>query len=198
MDLNSNNVTHIVVDVLYDFIDGTLACKNAFPAIEKSIEYINKNPNQKVLYVCDCHPANHCSFIQNGGTWPAHCVAGTHGQQIHSDFFTKVLKESSRPNNTNIFTKGECSTEEQYSGFDAVNSNGESIGEYIKRINSEKKENIVIVSGIATEFCVMESSMDLLNAGNRLFVVADALAYVDYQGHLDTLKILKDKGAKLL
>ncbi|MFA6335349.1 MAG: isochorismatase family protein [Bacteroidales bacterium] len=198
MDLNSSNVTHIVVDMLYDFIDGTLACKNAFSAIEKSICYINNNPNQRVLYVCDCHPADHCSFTRNGGTWPPHCIAGTHGQQIHDDFFTKVAEKSLHPGKANIFTKGECSTEEQYSGFDAVNSNGESIGEYLKRINSGNSDSIVVISGIATEFCIMESSLDLLKAGNSLYILTEGLAYVDYQGHMDTLKILKEKGAKLL
>lgn len=198
MDLNTNNVTHIVVDMLYDFIDGTLACKNAFSAIEKSISYINSNPCQRVLYVSDCHPANHCSFIENGGTWPPHCVKGTHGQQIHNDFYAKVKNEYSRPCKAIMFNKGECRTEEQYSCFDAINSNGETVGEYINRINSGNSEKIVVLSGIATEFCIMESSLDFLKAGIKVYIVAEGLAYVDYQGHLDTLKILKEKGAKLM
>ncbi len=195
MELNSNKVTHIIVDMLYDFIDGSLACKNAIPAIEKAIEYINSNPNQKVLYVGDCHPANHCSFIDNGGRWPAHCVCGTRGQQIHEDFITKIKSESSRPNKNNIFYKGKTSIEEQYSCFDAENGPGETICEYLKRTNPEK---IIVISGIATEFCIMESSLDLLNAGYTLYVNVDGLAYVDLQGHLDTIRTLKKKGACLL
>ncbi|MEN6619728.1 MAG: hypothetical protein ABFC28_09625 [Rikenellaceae bacterium] len=198
MNLNSNNIIHIVVDMLYDFIDGTLACNNASSAVRKSIDYINKNPLQKVLYICDCHPSNHISFIQNGGTWPPHCIAGTHGQHIHDDFFTKVVNESSRPNIGNIFTKGECSTEEQYSGIEAVNNFGEYVGEFIKKAKPINGENILVISGIATEFCIMESSLDLLRAGNKLYIVEEGLAYVNYHGHLDTLKILKENGAKLI
>ncbi len=32
--------THVVVDLIYDFIDGSLACKNAIEAIEEAIRAI--------------------------------------------------------------------------------------------------------------------------------------------------------------
>ncbi len=198
MDLNSNNVIHLVVDMLYDFIDGTLACKNAIPAVEKSIQYINRNPLQKVIYVCDNHPADHCSFVSNGGTWPPHCVSGTHGQMIHEDFYSKIVKESSRPGPGNIFSKGQCRTEEQYSGIEAVNTSGVFISEFLKGIFPATGKCTIVISGIATEFCVMESTLDLLRAGYRVCIVTDGLAYVDYQGHKDTLEILKEKGATLI
>ncbi|GAB1473330.1 hypothetical protein MASR2M69_07710 [Bacteroidota bacterium] len=77
---------HIVVDMLYDFIDGSLACLNAENAVEKSIGYINSNKDQMVVYVADSHPENHCSFRNYGGIWPSHCVKGTKAQK-----FTKVF-----------------------------------------------------------------------------------------------------------
>ena len=52
----NSNITHIVVDMLYDFINGSLACSNTTQAIEETIKYINNNPAEKVLYVCDYHP----------------------------------------------------------------------------------------------------------------------------------------------
>ncbi|MFA5850588.1 MAG: isochorismatase family protein [Bacteroidales bacterium] len=198
MNLNSNSVIHLVVDMLYDFIDGTLACRNAIPAVEKSIQYINRNPLQKVVYICDNHPADHCSFISNGGTWPPHCVTGSRGQFIHEDFYSKIVKESSRPCPGNTFSKGQCRTEEQYSGIEAVNTSGEFISEFLKRVSPTKGECIVVISGIATEFCVMESTLDLLRAGYKVYIVTEGLAYVDDQGHTDTLNILKEKGATLI
>ncbi|OFY38759.1 MAG: hypothetical protein A2X18_08780 [Bacteroidetes bacterium GWF2_40_14] len=198
MNLNSNNVIHLVVDMLYDFIDGTLACNNAIPAVEKSVEYINRNPLQKVIYICDNHPADHSSFISNGGTWPPHCISGTRGQIIHDDYYSKVIQESSRPYTGNIFSKGQCRTEEQYSGIEAVNTSGEFVCEFIKRVYPKTGECIVVISGIATEFCVMESTLDLLRAGCKVYIITEGLAYVDYQGHIDTLKILREKGATLI
>jgi len=198
MDYNSKNITHIVVDMLYDFIDGTLACKNALPAMGKTIEYINNNPNQRVLYVSDCHPENHCSFTQNGGTWPSHCVEGTHGQQIHNDFYTKIINECSRPNISNMFFKGEEQTAEQYSSFCATNSNMESLGEYIQKLSSTGCADIIVITGIATEFCIKESTMDFLNAGNNVHIATDCLAYVNYQGHTDALNLLNENGAVLI
>lgn len=198
MNLNSNSVIHLVVDMLYDFIDGTLACNNALPAVQKSIEYINRNPLQKVIYICDNHPADHCSFIPNGGTWPPHCVAGTRGQFIHDDFYSKIVPESSRPGSSNIFYKGQCKTEEQYSAIEAISKYGEFISEFLKSAYPTSGDSLVVISGIATEFCVMESTLDLLKAGCKVYIVTDALAYVDRQGHTDTLRILKGKGAILI
>lgn len=197
MDLNTNNVIHLVVDMLYDFIDGTLACNNAIPAVEKSIEYINRHPLQKVIYICDNHPADHCSFISNGGTWPPHCITGSRGQLIHDDFYSKIIQESSRPGKENIFSKGQSRIEEQYSGIEAVNFSGEFVSEFIKN-SSVNGDCIVVISGIATEFCIMESTLDLLSTGYTVYIVTEALAYVDYQGHMDTLEILKGKGAILI
>ena len=35
--------THIIVDMLYDFIDGSLACSNAEAAVENAVKYINEH-----------------------------------------------------------------------------------------------------------------------------------------------------------
>ena len=102
-----SNTTHIVVDMLYDFINGSLACKNTEKAIDETIKYINKNPKEKVLYVCDHHPIDHCSFTENGGVWPTHCVEGTLGGQIHEDFYKKIENTSNRPSSNNIFLRSE-------------------------------------------------------------------------------------------
>ena len=61
--------THIVVDMLNDFISGSMACQNAENAMTHSINYINMHPGDKVVYICDTHPENHCSFTGCGGQW---------------------------------------------------------------------------------------------------------------------------------
>jgi nicotinamidase-related amidase len=197
MKFNKNNIIHVVVDMLYDFIDGSLACKNALNSVENTITYINNNPDQTVLYICDSHPSDHCSFVSQGGPWPPHCVEGTKGQQIHEFFFTKVNNTNSRPNSSNIFKKGEHTKTEEYSGYHAINSNGETLSEFIERISLLKGKPEIIISGIASEFCVKESSGDFHNAGLEVDIIAENLAYVDFQEHIKTLKELEEKGINI-
>ena len=89
------NVALVVVDMLYDFIDGSMACQEADKAVDNSLRYIEEvtaqtDPDDSgirsifpILFVRDHHPANHCSFQEQGGPWPPHCVQGTHGADVH-------------------------------------------------------------------------------------------------------------------
>lgn len=174
--------THIVVDMLYDFIDGSLACQNGIQAMRESIAYINAHPEQTVLYVCDHHPADHCSFKENGGPWPAHCVKETKGGAIHDHYYTKVEKKENRPSAQNTFYKGVKAELEEYSGYAAVNVAGEII-------HAVCTKNVV-VSGIATEYCIKETVLNLYKHGYKITILKDALAYVDPRGHLETLSEL--------
>ena len=90
-------------------------------------------------------------------------------------------------------------TKEQYSGFDAVNKDGLSVGDFIDKFYEDKEvEKSVVLSGIATEFCIKESSLDLLKNGYKVFVNMGALGYVTPEGHAGTLKILEDKGVIII
>lgn len=190
MTTNNKKSAHLVVDMLYDFIDGSLACQNSFNAVKRSIEYINENPTQTVVYIADSHPRNHCSFIENGGIWPPHCIVGTKGHQVHEDFYKLVKKPQSRPNKLNILRKGENPSQEQYSGFEAKSRFAVKLGEFLL---SEGVSDVVI-SGIATEYCVKETAVDLLAAGFKVYVLKDALSYVDEKGHSETIKVLSERG----
>ena len=153
----------IVVDMLYDFIDGSMACHHAEEAVQASLAFIDKvtadtetdptgvHDTFPILFVCDHHPENHCSFIAQGGPWPPHCVAGTHGGAIHKDLEPHALEEL-------IFYKGEDPGKEQYSGFEGKNVAGQSLGEVLSLLDIKT----VYVCGIATEYCVKNTAEDLL------------------------------------
>ena len=72
----------IVVDVQNDFCPGgALAVTGGDelgPAIAEAAERADL-----VVATRDMHPPNHRSFIEQGGPWPAHCVAGTAGAELH-------------------------------------------------------------------------------------------------------------------
>ena len=185
----------VVVDMLYDFIDGSLACLNADAAVKATLRYIDSQTKGQggeeheildtfpILFVRDHHPADHSSFKEYGGTWPAHCVAGTRGADIHDE-----LKPYAREELT--FDKGCDKAVEQYSGFEGVNTAGQSLGEILELMDTTD----VYVCGIATEFCVRNTCEDLCKAGFRVHLLKDCIAYVDHEGHLKALEEMAAKG----
>lgn len=182
--------THIVVDMLYDFIDGSMACANAENAVAASIETINRYPQDKVLYVMDHHPADHSSFQSQGGPWPAHCVMKTRGGELHEDFYKKVTQAGQRPSKHNMFFKGVNAAKEQYSGFESHDSEGIELNNYLTKN--------VLVSGIATEYCIRATCCDLIEAGHNVYLLERGLAYIDKEGHQRTLRELADLGVKIV
>ncbi len=188
---------HIVVDMLYDFIDGSLACQNAENAVGESVKYINGHPGFPVLYVCDNHPAEHCSFKENGGIWPPHCVQDTHGGSIHSAYYN-LQEKKNIPDSKSCFFKGCNKDLEQYSGYEAVNGSGMGISDTARILIDGNNYEGVVISGIATEFCIKETALDFIRNGFKVTILKDALGYVDYQGHLDALAELEKAGANII
>ena len=192
-DMENGSVI-IVVDMLNDFIDGSLACVNAENAVAGTEEFIRKSTaaggdedgifgGQPVIFIRDHHPADHYSFREMGGEWPAHCVAGTRGGEIHGMLKPYVSEEL-------CFDKG-CDREvEQYSGFDGVNAAGQSLGEILSLIDVTD----CYVCGIATEYCVKNTCEDLSRAGYRVHLMLPCLAYVSEEGHKKALTGMAAEG----
>ena len=189
----------VVVDMLYDFIDGTMACQGADAAIEGTLKAIGKltegteadesgiHSTYPILFVRDHHPADHCSFAAQGGPWPPHCVQGTHGADVHEALLPYVKEDMT-------FFKGEDQAREQYSGFEGVNPAGQSLGEVLHLLDIQR----VLVCGIATEYCVRNTAEDLLKDGFDVTVLSGALAWVDAQGHEEALKAMEKEGIRIL
>ena len=185
----------VVVDMLYDFIDGSLACQNAENAVKETLKYIDTQTKGQggeeheildtfpILFIRDHHPADHSSFVEFGGTWPYHCVAGTRGGEIHEDLLPYACEELT-------FDKGCDKAVEQYSGFEGVNSAGQTLGEILELLDTTD----VYVCGIATEYCVRNTCEDLLKAGFKVHLLKDCLAYVELEGHLKSLKEMAEEG----
>ena len=185
----------VVVDMLYDFIDGSLACQNAENAVKETLKHIDIHTKGQggeeheildtfpILFIRDHHPADHSSFVEYGGTWPPHCIAGTHGGDIHSALLPYVCEELT-------FDKGCDKDAEQYSGYEGVNAAGQSLGEILELLDTTD----VYVCGIATEYCVRNTCEDLVKAGFKVHLLKECLAYVDHEGHLKALKEMAEEG----
>ncbi len=183
--------TIIVVDFVHAFIDGELACANAGEALKNSIEYINSRPAKSVLYARDRHPQNHCSFAERGGPWPAHAVDGTRSAAFHESLYTEILKTVNTPiERYNVFDKGRDEGTEQYSAADAVN---EAYGTLRGNVAGD-----AVIVGAATEYCVLNTAMELLKDGRRVAVMESGLAYVDIKGHKKALDDMRSAGVKII
>ncbi len=187
-----------VVDMLYDFIDGSLACQNADNAVKATLDFIDSQTRGQagedheildtfpILFIRDHHPADHSSFKEQGGIWPAHCVAGTRGGEIHQDLVPYASEELT-------FDKGCDKAVEQYSGFEGTNNAGQSLGEVLELLDTTD----VYVCGIATEYCVRNTCEDLLKAGFKVHLLKDCIAYVDLQGHTKALEEMAAEGISI-
>lgn len=193
-----HNSALVVVDMLYDFIDGSLACKNADNAVRNTLVYIDTQTKGQggeaheildtfpILFIRDHHPADHSSFKEQGGIWPAHCVAGTRGGEIHQDLAPYASEELT-------FDKGCDRNTEQYSGFEAVNNADQPLSEVLELLDTTD----VYVCGIATEYCVRNTCEDLLKAGFRVHLLKDCIAYVDIDGHKKAIEEMAAKGISI-
>lgn len=69
--------------------------------------------------------------------------------------------------------------------------------EFIEKFNTFKNKNIIIF-GIETHICVLQSVIDLLGRGYNVFVVGDCCASRDENNHIIALEIMKQKGAVII
>lgn len=151
----------LIVDPQIDFICGSLAVKGAE---EKMNALASALQNESINYDCvivtkDYHPSTHCSFEENGGQWPTHCVIGTVGSCVYPPLWNVLNKYNIR-----IFTKGINSDKEEYSIFDN-STNYDSISNILG--------GEIRVVGIAGDYCVYETICSLISMGYRNDIVVD-------------------------
>lgn len=189
------NSALVIVDMQHDFIDGSLACHNADRAVEQTVKFISTQTKGQggedheildtfpILFTRDFHPTDHSSFTNQGGLWPTHCVAGTHGSEIHETLTPYINEELT-------FNKGCDKASEQYSGFEGNNEAGQTLGEILELLDTTD----VYVCGIATEYCVRKTCEDFLKAGLKVHLLKECLGYVDLDGHNKALAEMAAEG----
>lgn len=177
----------VVVDYQYDFFnpDGALYV-NGGEKLQERIATIIPDFDH-VIFTQDWHPFAHCSFKENGGIWPVHCVAGTIGAGIPVEFM-KLAKSFS------CYTKGENQDEEEYGAFDKTTYDlavecdyegryvvdGELAAEYVvEKVFEEIDE--VVVCGIAGDYCVLETLKNIIKhiGSNKVRVFTDGIVSID-------------------
>ncbi len=104
----------LIIDPQVDFISGTLPVPCAETAMNDLALYIADNGGRYVhkVVTADRHPFNHCSFVENGGEWPRHCVHDTIGAAVWPPLFPALYET---PGQVTFLYKGEKPDEEEYS-----------------------------------------------------------------------------------
>lgn len=155
----------VIVDMQNDFLSGgSLAVPRADEIVPTLNRYLQIFAMQElpVYATRDWHPRNHCSFREQGGPWPPHCIAGTHGAQ-----FAASLK---LPPATTIISKASGSEQDAYSGFQDTGLDDRLRAAGIQRL---------FIGGLATDYCVLNTVRDGLRLGYRVLLLVDAIRAVD-------------------
>ena len=136
-----------MVDVQNDFCPGGAL---AVPDGDAVVEGVNRLAARSPFVVAtrDWHPADHGSFIEQGGRWPVHCVAGTAGAELHAGIDQSHVDA--------VIDKGQARDREGYSGFE---------GTELERLLREHDVDAVDVAGLALDYCVMETALAARRAG---------------------------------
>ena len=168
----------LIVDPQNDFITGTLPVEGAEEKMKNLAEYL-KNSGYEYDTVCitmDSHSENHCSFQENGGIWPKHCVFGSWGWDVPS-YLDEVFENLPR---IACYHKGDTPDVEEYSIFDNT-EDGNTLERQITAMIQDGDEVYVDICGIAGDYCVLETLKGLCNIiGNKyITILTDFVASID-------------------
>ncbi|HEY7525906.1 MAG TPA: isochorismatase family protein [Candidatus Limnocylindria bacterium] len=165
----------IVVDVQNDFADpaGSLSVSRAahiLPRINAEIAAA-RLAGSPVYYTQDWHPASTPHFAKDGGIWPVHCVAGTWGAELHPD-----LRVDGQ-----IVRKG-ANGEDGYSGFSMRDPvTGAEVPTPLEGMLRDAGVTRVVISGLATDYCVNATALDARRLGFETVVLRRAVAAVNLE-----------------
>ena len=196
----------IIVDVQNDFCaGGALATDRGAKIASLISEYVEDNHHryEAVVATQDWHidPGAHFSdtpdFVDS---WPVHCVANTEGAEIHPNLDTDYIEA--------YFRKGRY--EAAYSGFEGLQAPEESVmtGEHepgatlddegpktplADWLDEHEIQDVDIV-GIATDYCVLATAKDAVDAGYETRVLIDLTAPVHENKLDEIIAEMEDEG----
>jgi len=178
----------LIVDVQNDFLPGGAL---AVPDGDAVIPPINRLARafEHVVITQDWHPPGHISFAAshkgraafetidlpygNQVLWPVHCVQGTAGAALASALDV--------PHAQLIIRKGFHTHIDSYSAFmEADRRTPTGLAGYLREHGFTR----VLVTGLATDFCVACTALDGRAAGFEVSVMEDACRAIDLEGSL--------------
>ncbi|WP_167142707.1 isochorismatase family protein [Canibacter zhoujuaniae] len=193
-DRHSAKRALLVVDIQNDFVEGgalgvtggtavatrvseLLQGEHGYDMVVASRDWHNASGDNGGHFALDAEP----DFVN---TWPVHCVAGSFGAEYHSalqdaEFDVEIFKGQGEP---------------AYSAFEGSSADGLKLEEILKEAGVKHLD----VVGIATDYCVLQSSEDAYWAGFRVRVLKDFVAGVAAETSAKALDELRAMGAEVV
>ena len=155
----------LIVDVQNDFLPGgVLGVTGGDEIVPVLRGYINRfqSLGLPIFLSRDWHPPNHCSFREQGGSWPIHCVAGSTG----------ALPPPSLPipETATIVQKATLPDKEAYSAFQDTPLHQHLQAAGIGRL---------FIGGLATDYCVLHTVKHARVLGYHVYLLTDAIKAVN-------------------
>jgi nicotinamidase/pyrazinamidase len=176
----------VVVDVQNDFCEGgSLAVAGGSAVAAAITEHVAAGGYDHVVATRDHHidPGGHFAeqpdFLE---TWPAHCVVGTDGVELHPALDRRPLEA--------VFDKGEHAA--AYSGFEGA-ADGVPLADWLRSHGVDA----VDVVGIATDHCVRATALDAVGNGFATRVLLHLTAGVAEASTEAALEQLRTAGVEL-
>lgn len=164
MDLQAGDAL-LVADVQNDFLPGgALGVPRGDEVVPVLLRYMTSFylRGLPIFASRDWHPPNHCSFREQGGIWPVHCVAGSKGAEFHPDFRL--------PPSAIIISKATDPKKEAYSAFE-----GTALDELLHAAGVWR----LFIGGLATDYCVLNTVRDAINNGYAVVWLQDGVRAVN-------------------
>lgn len=163
--------TLIVVDVQHDFYHplGSLYVRGGENILSKIRNIISQFDH--IIFTLDWHPSDHCSFKDNNGQWPVHCVKYTYGASLPFELLCETK------GNVSFYHKGMSSSIEEYGAFGEL-----AIGnEFLIKERIQASNSTFTVCGIAGDYCVLETIKNLLKLvpKEQVSVFLDGIVSID-------------------
>jgi len=165
----------VVVDVQNDFADpaGGLSVQGGdaiVPVINQLVAGA-REAGSLVVYTQDWHPERTPHFVTDGGRWPPHCVRDTWGAGFHPDLVVQGA----------VVRKG-ADGGDGYSGFSVRDAaSGATTETELESILRADDVDRLVVAGLATDYCVLETVLDARAKGFDVEVATDAVRAVDLE-----------------
>jgi nicotinamidase/pyrazinamidase len=160
----------VVVDVQNDFCPGGAL---AVAGGDRVVPVINRLASRAAalglpIYASrDWHPRESTHFVEWGGRWPPHCIAGTDGARLHPGL--------ALPAGAMIVSKGTGRDEQGYSVFEGRVAGRGAFADDL----AARGVDHLIVCGLTTDHCVRATALDARARGLGVTIVGDAVAAVN-------------------
>lgn len=167
---NQSNVL-LIIDPQNDFVEGSLPVPGATEAMQWLADWIISDIARysAIVITMDQHPLGHCSFIEEGGIWPIHCVRYSWGAAIYPDIMEAVQQVRSHGVEVLFIEKATTQETDEYSAF----------GKYIPAQLLDASH--IDLAGLAGDYCVRQSHEDLIKCidSNRITWLKEGIAWIN-------------------